>query len=370
MEWIELGELSNIETGKLNANAAVDDGKYPFFTCADEISRIDNYKYDKECILIAGNGNLNVKYYSGKFNAYQRTYIIESKDKYFLNTMYLYYFMNTYMERLRQLSIGGVIKYIKLEHLQKAKIPVPSMEIQKKIVEVLDKAQGLIDKRKEQIEALDKLTESIFYDMFGDPVIEDKGWKKGTIRDLTQKTQYGTSKKASDKGEYPILRMGNITYNGNWNLSDMKYIDLDENEKEKFLVESGDLLFNRTNSKELVGKTAIYREKYPMAFAGYLIKLIPNKNGNTEYISAYLNSKFGKLTLLNMAKNIVGMANINAQELQNIEIPIPPISLQNEFADKVELIEREKEILNKSLKLLEENYKSIMDRAFRGEIFS
>lgn len=164
--------------------------------------------------------------------------------------------------------------------------------------------------------------------------------------------------------------MGNITYNGNWNLSDMKYIDLDENEKEKFLVESGDLLFNRTNSKELVGKTAIYREKYPMAFAGYLIKLIPNKNGNTEYISAYLNSKFGKLTLLNMAKNIVGMANINAQELQNIEIPIPPISLQNEFADKVELIEREKEILNKSLKLLEENYKSIMDRAFRGEIFS
>ena len=73
MEWTELGKLANIETGKLNANAADEGGKYPFFTCADEISRINDYKYDKECILIAGDGNLNVKYYSGKFNAYQNS---------------------------------------------------------------------------------------------------------------------------------------------------------------------------------------------------------------------------------------------------------------------------------------------------------
>ncbi len=94
--------------------------------------------------------------------------------------------------------------------------------------------------------------------------------------------------------------MNNITYSGNWDFSDLKYIDLNSKEKNKYLVYKGELLFNRTNSKELVGKTAVYRRREPMAFAGYLVKLKTNIKGNSEYISAYLNSKYGRLVLLNM----------------------------------------------------------------------
>ena len=89
-----LGDYINIRTGKLDANASSEDGQYPFFTCSVNPLRIDTYSYDCECALVAGNGDLNVKYYNGKFNAYQRTYIIESKDKNILSVPYLYYFLD------------------------------------------------------------------------------------------------------------------------------------------------------------------------------------------------------------------------------------------------------------------------------------
>ena len=114
MKLTNLGSLTKIQTGKLDANAAVESGQYPFFTCAQEISKIDSYSYEGEVVLVAGNGDLNVKYYQGKFDAYQRTYIIKSKDNKALNTKFLYYFLSKYVDRLRQQSIGGVIKYIRL----------------------------------------------------------------------------------------------------------------------------------------------------------------------------------------------------------------------------------------------------------------
>ena len=96
-----LGDYVRIRTGKLDANAASERGQYPFFTCAVEPLKIDTYSYDCECVLVAGNGDLNVKYYNGKFDAYQRTYIIESLDKTVLSVSYLYCFLDKYIETLR-----------------------------------------------------------------------------------------------------------------------------------------------------------------------------------------------------------------------------------------------------------------------------
>ena len=90
--FVKLGDLTHIRTGKLDANASSENGQYPFFTCSKEPLRIASYSYDCECVLVAGNGDLNVKYYDGKFDAYQRTYIIESADKRKLLVKYLYFF--------------------------------------------------------------------------------------------------------------------------------------------------------------------------------------------------------------------------------------------------------------------------------------
>ncbi|GEN32334.1 type I restriction enzyme S subunit [Cerasibacillus quisquiliarum] len=284
---------------------------------------------------------------------------------------YLYYFLKSIKNTVVNTGRGVAQNNINLSILKNIDVPLPEIEVQNRIINLLNKSNELVKKCKAQIEALDQLTQSVFLEMFGDPYKNPKNWPVGTIKDITLKTQYGTSKKASEnKGKYPILRMGNITYNGFLDFNDMKYIDLDDSEAEKYLVHKGDLLFNRTNSKELVGKTAVYREELPMAYAGYLVKLVPNEKANSEFISGFLNSKYGKTLLYSMAKNIVGMANINAEELKRIKIYIPPRDLQDKFASIISNILERRELLNKGLKLLEENYNSLMQRAFKGELFT
>ena len=136
---VKLGELTKIKTGKLDANAASPNGKYPFFTCSRTPLKIDKYSYDCECVLVAGNGDLNVKYYRGKFDAYQRTYIIQAINSEVF-VPYIYFFLDNYLGTLRGLAIGGVIKYIKLGNLTEAEVPLPSLDEQKKIAAILDKA--------------------------------------------------------------------------------------------------------------------------------------------------------------------------------------------------------------------------------------
>lgn len=185
-----LGDFVKIRTGKLDANANDPKGKYPFFTCAVETLRINNYSYDSECVLVAGNGDLNVKYYAGKFDAYQRTYIIESADKQTLDVRYLYHFMSRYVEQLRSMSIGGVIKYIKLGYLTEAKIPLPPLPEQKRIADILDKADAIRRKRQEADGHVRHLTFSIYDDMFGQPLCNPKNWP---VKELSDVVAHGTT---------------------------------------------------------------------------------------------------------------------------------------------------------------------------------
>ena len=164
---VKLGDLTKIRTGKLDANASSEDGRYPFFTCSREPLRIATYSYDCECILVAGNGDLNVKYYNGKFDAYQRTYIIEDNGSGKLYMPYLYYFMDGYIEELRKQAIGGVIKYIKLGNLTNAFIALPDIATQKEIVNILETSKSIVESRKREIQILDGLIKARFVEMFG-----------------------------------------------------------------------------------------------------------------------------------------------------------------------------------------------------------
>lgn len=254
--------------------------------------------------------------------------------------------------------------------LKKIKINLPNLEIQNKIADTLDLSSALIEKRKDQIAEMDKLIQSVFYEMFGDPFLNQKSWKIRSIKEVIVKTQYGTSDKASEEMlEFPILRMNNISYSGNMSYSNMKYINLDDKDKEKYLVHKGELLFNRTNSKELVGKTGLFELDTPMAFAGYLIKIIPSIDINPKFMVTYMNTDYIKKVLFNMAKSIVGMANINAKELESIPIIVPPLKLQNKFASIVEEIESQKKVMEESLHEMENNFSALMQKAFRGDLF-
>jgi type I restriction enzyme, S subunit len=251
---------------------------------------------------------------------------------------YLFHVLQTKVPEWLAARVGGAQPNISQGIIKNTKIPLPPLSEQKRIAAILDKAEGILRKREKAIELTNSFLRSVFLELFGDPGTNPKGWACGTIRDLVSSVKYGTSGKAGTKGRYEILRMNNITYAGQIDLTSLKYIDIDPDDEEKYLTQNGDILFNRTNSKELVGKSAVYCFDKPRAIAGYLIRVRPNSKANSEYIAAYLNSKHGKDTLQHMCKSIIGMANINAQELQEIKIQIPPIELQNRFAQIVKKV--------------------------------
>ena len=215
MMKVLLGNLVNVKTGKLDANQADINGKYPFFTCSKEISKINSYSYDCECVLIAGNGDLNVKYYNGKFDAYQRTYILTSIDSNSLSNKYLYWFMNRYIVQLRNQSIGGVIKYIKLGDLTNISLSLPTIDDQRRIVRIFESIERLISKKVFILKALDDLIKSRFVEMFGD--IRERGrfkarkWKD--VLDIFNGKDYKAVQ--VDKGGYPVYGSGGIIARAN-----------------------------------------------------------------------------------------------------------------------------------------------------------
>ena len=175
------------------------------------------------------------------------------------------------------------------------------------------------------------------------------GYEIARIGDVVCDVHYGTSKKASDDGEYTYLRMNNITYGGDLDLNDTKRISVPEKELAGCLVKKGDVLFNRTNSRDLVGKTCVFNLDEPMIIAGYIIRLRMNGRVLPEYLSTFLNLESSKKMLFAMAKGAVGQANINAQEVQAIELIIPPMDVQVPFQRIVEQSDKSKYTLMKCL---------------------
>ena len=284
-----------------------------------------------------------------------------------LNNYFLYYYLKCNEQNVASLGTGSTFQAITQTTLKRLEVPLPPLDDQIRIATLLSKVENLIFRRREQLKQLDELLKSVFLGMFGDPVRNEKGWERVTIRDLISEAKYGTSKSA-EGGQYKYLRMNNISTNGFWDFTSLKYIDIDNYEVNKYSLVRNDLVFNRTNSKELVGKTAVYSSDEKVIIAGYLIRVRTKPEANPWYIWGYLNSKAGKLRLFNLCRNIVGMANINAQELQDIPILKPPIDLQNQFAAIVAKVEALRGWYTQSLTNMESLYGTLSKKAFKGEL--
>lgn len=311
------------------------------------------------CIGIIGKVGITEK--ESAFNQ-QINAIIPNKN--IINNRYLAYWLISKAEVLRKKANAPVVPIINKTDFQELEIAVPNIETQKEIVKKLNKIQKLIDIKEKQKCLYEDLIKSQFVEMFGTPFVNEKKWKMGTIRDLLTEAKYGTSKPSVEGGKYKYIRMNNITYDGKLDLSDLKFINIPENELEKYTTKKGDILFNRTNSRELVGKTCVYNLEEQMVIAGFVIRVRTNEYTNPYFLSTYLNTKYLKNKLYNMCKNASGQSNINAQELQNIEIYVPPTELQNQFADIVKQIDKQKVEIENSLKEMQELYESLMEKYF------
>jgi type I restriction enzyme S subunit len=261
-----------------------------------------------------------------------------------VSSEYIFWLLKGKNAELNSKGTGSTFKAINRKALEEIQVPDISFEKQAAYAANLETAYRIIQMRNQQLSALDDLIKARFVEMFGTYPSNEKRWPTGTIRDLVTEVRYGSSRKAAegDSGKYPYLRMNNINYSGELDLSETKTIDIPDEELDKCTVHRGDLLFNRTNSKELVGKTCVYNRDELMVLAGFVVRVRLNEKALPEFVSAFMNSSFSKQMLLGTCKAAIGQANINAQELQNIGIYIPPIAMQREFVSFKEQIDKSK----------------------------
>lgn len=349
---VKIGDLTNIKTGKLDANASSEDGQYPFFTCSREPLKISTYSYDCECVLVAGNGDLNVKYYKGKFDAYQRTYIIEDNGSGKLYMPYLFYFMEGYIEELRKQSIGGVIKYIKLKNLTDALIELPSLDEQMFIVNVLKNTKNILCMRNSEFVMLDNLIKSRFIELFGDPVSNPMNWDIKPLMEMGC-CKNGMNFHTGDSGvELHCLGVGDFKdYSIIDGAESLPIISLNEMPPEESMLQDGDIVFVRSNgNKALVGRCVlVYPHDMPATYSGFCIRY---RLTGSEVIAAYL---LRVLKTDSVRKKMAGrganIQNLNQQILASLDIPLPPIELQQQFADFVAQVDKSKVAVQKIFKI-------------------
>ena len=218
MEWKEvtLGEIAIFKTGKLNSNAAISNGEYPFFTCSPETLRINSYAFDQEAILLAGNnaeGNFSIKYYKGKFNAYQRTYVITPiRGK--VDIKFLYYALSLCLKQLKNMSQGTSTKFLTVTILNSFSVKLPSISDQRRIASILSSLDRKIELNNKINADLEEMAQTIFKNWFVDfePFKDGKfvdselgmipeGWKVGTLGDITK----NKSAKVKERNDVKVL---------------------------------------------------------------------------------------------------------------------------------------------------------------------
>lgn len=346
---VKIGDLTKIKTGKLDANVSSEDGKYPFFTCSKEPLKISTYSYDCECVLVAGNGDLNVKYYNGKFDAYQRTYIIEANGSGKLYMPYLYYFMEDYIDELRKQAIGGVIKYIKLANLTDALIELPSVDEQKSIVEILKKVKGILDKRNDEIRELDNLIKARFVEMFGDPATNPYNWDKINISEVVgDKVSNGFFAKRDDYADDGNVSVMGVAYIVNRMYSqwqDLPRTNGTDKDIEKFEVKYGDMLFCRSSLvAEGIGKASIVPEDVPQntLFECHVIRLpLDLSKCVPEYMQVFSTMEYFRRQIIAQSKTAT-MTTIGQDGILKADILLPPMSKQREFYAFVHQVNKSK----------------------------
>ena len=338
---VKLEDVCERGSSNLKQSDVIDKiGDYPIYGAAGYLGNVDFYQQDKPYVAVVkdGAGIGRTTLHPAKSSVIGTMQYLLPKEN--VLPEYLYYVVKHM--HLEKYFAGATIPHIYYKDYKNEVFSLVELELQEKIIHILKIVENIIIMRKQELEKLDELIKSRFVEMFGDPIENPKGWEFVTIGDVVTEVRYGTSKPAVEGGKYPYLRMNNLTADGHLDLHDLKYIDISDDEIEKCVVRKGDVLFNRTNSIELVGKTAVFDLSEDMVIAGYIIRVRLNEKILPEVFAEFMNLEVLKKILRSMAKGAVNQANINAQELQRIKVYLPEMKLQKQFIEMKEQVNKSK----------------------------
>ncbi|MFP1981877.1 restriction endonuclease subunit S [Lonsdalea quercina] len=354
-----IGEACNIVTGKLDANQAVKNGDYPFFTCAEFPERIDQYAFDDDVILIAGNnarGNFHVGRYNGKFNAYQRTYVLTAKHGYDID--YIYYALKLELKRLREKAQGSQTKFLTMPILTGISLGNISATEQPRVSTVLkflDQKIDLNNRINAELEAMAKTLYDYWFVQFDFPDINGKpyktsggkmvynptlkreipmGWASGTLDDLGQIVG-GSTPSTGNPENFTAKGIPWITPN-----------DLSDNQGNKFIshgaLDVSEKGVKNASLKKHPAGTVLLSSRAPIGYMAIarnevttnqgFKSFIPSKGYSTEFVFYAV-----KHALPKIVKNASGSTfkEVSGSVLKKIEITLPEISVVNRFTKNV-----------------------------------
>ncbi len=287
---------------------------------------------------------------------------------------YIQYIINTTQARhaIEGQITGTTRKRITRKKLEKLKIPLPPLPEQQKIAAILDAADKLRQKDQQLIEQYNALSQSLFLDMFGDPVINPMGWdsiKLEEISDIASGVTKGRKLKSEANLNIPYMRVANVQ-DGYLNLSEIKTIPGTEGDIEKFSLIKGDVLLTEGGDPDKLGRGAVWNNEIDNCIhQNHIFRVRITCNESTPiYLSKLCGSEYGKRYFLKSGKQTTGIASINKTQLKRFPVLRPPITLQNQFAERIQAIEAQKQQAQASLKKSDDLFNSLLQRAFKGEL--
>lgn len=361
---VALGDLVSVTTGKRDANHGSPDGQYPFFTCAQKVSKINNFAFDTEAVLIAGNGDFNVKYYKGKFDAYQRTYVLSDfKDT---TGPFVYQKAKQALNEIIKNNQGSSVKFIKMGDLTDYPLLLPPLKQQQKIAEILGTVDEDIEKTQELIKATEKLKRGLMQQLFTRGIGHTKfketkigqipeEWGVVSIRNSSIKlidgdrgANYPKQENFSPEGHCLFLSAKNVSKNG-FIFDEVSFIS---EEKDKALrkgkLERGDIILT---SRGTVGNVAYYDERIPFNNIRINSGMLIVRHGeqfDPVFLYRYFSSPQMEAKYSSMGSGSA-QPQLPVGSLEQVEVPLIPIKEQKEIANIISAV-NEKILINKKLK--------------------
>lgn len=303
------------------------------------------------------------------------TAVIRVKEK--IASRFLFYnlfFLHQVGKTQKYQSKTTGILNLKLSDFIRETVLLPDLKTQNRIVAILDRTHNLIQKRQQSIEMLDELIKTVFWDMFGDPYLNNKNWEIVNVDDVVESIKAGSSvsgihRKLIDN-EIAVLKVSAVT-KGFFNPEEYKVVNKEKIKKPIITIKRGDILFTRANTMDLVAATCIVDKDYPYLFLPDKIWKIQLKDNlvKPNYFKMVLsNNGYRKALALKATGSSGSMVNISQEKLKNNNFPLASLKLQSQFEEFVTLVDRIKVLLKNSLESNQILFQSFLQKAFKGEL--
>lgn len=352
------------------------DFDHPAYTEKDLIN-LNNYQkhvwVNRGDILISKTADIKLCLWEGKRSVLNQNAMklsLTSDEN--VDKKYLLYFLANNLEHIKRRLAGATIRFVREREIMNMEILLPPLSEQKRIVEILEKADELCKKRQEADELSNRTIHSIFLEMFGDPIKNEKRWVIKRVNDIViNKPNNGYFAKNEEYSDYgkPIIWISDFIDKFYVDCSNLKKVNIKDADIEKYKVKYGDILFCRSSlNVEGIGKTGIVPRDLPLdtIFECHIIRIsLDIKLIIPEFFRAFSNTKFFRDQIMKDAQ-IATMTTISQRDILNKYVIVPPLELQQKFVDSVQRVKKIKKVQQKSKKEIDTLFSAFMQKAFQG----